>query len=235
MGVRLSDQRVEDDDRLVQVPNEDALRRLNVLDRRRIVECRSRGTRVLLSSSTCLSFGCRRRLGVRRMIASVWWDGQGRLRRVAEAGRRARLRLGRAFGQCRDMKVLAAARPGRAHVRRIVGVVIAVVLIVVIASIVLLRRSELSEIIVAIGVKLCWVVVRRIARRQVSVGRRNLRRRRNLCGIRRPVRRIKWRRVLLHAVGDKKQLDYSISMVKKLWFVAKMSTLKMSTPKISKR
>lgn len=62
---------MKNDDRLVEIPDEDSFRRLYALDRGRIVERRSRGTRVLLSSATRLSFGCRRRFRI-RVIASIW-------------------------------------------------------------------------------------------------------------------------------------------------------------------
>lgn len=188
---------MKNDDCLIEIPYEHSFRRLNVLDRGCIIQCRSRGTRVLLSSATRLAFRrwrlwCRMITGVRR-----YW--QWRLRGMSHAGRRAG-RFRRTLGHGGDVKVLTAARAGRrADVGRVISrSIIVAVLIVVVIWVILLSRSELAEVVVAVGlINLCRIIVCGVARRQICIGRGNFRR--WPCRVCRSIRSIKWRCVLLHA------------------------------------
>lgn len=202
---------VKQNDRFIEIPNEYALRRFDIVDWlasvRQNAAC---GTGMSMTATPCAARLCRRR-GFGRNGRCI---GRYRQRRVGRVRMRHQCGGGwmcvrGALWQTRcHVETLAAAWPRRANVRRIAGwIVIASILIIVVRGVILLSGTpELGEVIVAIaGVQLRCIVIggrccgcrTRIARWQISIWRWDFWRSRWIWG---RIRWVKWWRILLHAI-----------------------------------
>lgn len=215
--IRAGEQRMEYDERFVQIPNENAIGSLGCVDILATVlwadaTCWAR----MCMSSAARSFRRARRTFVRRNGCGAvrrYRNGRVRWMWVRHNIRCAGVSVGRTFGQasCHMIRRLATTWTGRANVRRIARRIVITadtILIVVIGRVILLGAAKLAEIIVAIAaVQLCCVAVAygrrssrgaRIVRRQICAGGRQFGRSWRICGC--LILRVKRRRVLLHAI-----------------------------------
>lgn len=199
------------DNCLIQVPYEHAFGCFGIVGGETgIADYTACRTGMCMTAATCASaLRGRRRLG-----RYGWRIGRYRQRRIwrmrmCQHGRCGWMCFRRAIRQsgC-DMKTLAAARAGRANIRRITGrIIVATVLLIIIRWVFLLNgAAKLAEIVVTVtGVQLRCIVIggrcgggrTRITRRHIGIWWGDFWR---SCGIWRGIRRVERWRILLHAV-----------------------------------